>query len=122
MGRRAIVLISLLGIMLGLAACGSGKSSSAQSTNNAASKIATAAPMEAATAGGTEESGAVPNCGAVQAVWVNLNSKVYHEPGDPMYGKTMNGKYMCPSAAKAQGFRPSGGALSHRHKAPASQM
>jgi hypothetical protein len=60
-----------------------------------------------------------PNCGAVQPVWVNLKSKVYHEPGDPMYGTTKHGKFLCPSAAKAQGFHPAGGAM-HHHAASSS--
>lgn len=50
--------------------------------------------------------GPIPNCGAVSAVWVNLNTKVYHEPGDGYYGKTKHGEYLCPSQAKAQGFHP----------------
>ncbi len=108
---RALVLLSIVGITLaGIVACGGGKSSNA---NNAAStgasrSAATAEPMEGAAA-----NVAPPNCGAVQAVWVNLKTKVYHEPSDPYYGKTAHGEYLCPSAAKAKGFRPSGGAMTH---------
>lgn len=47
------------------------------------------------------------NCGAVKAVWVNPRSHVYHEPGDPYYGHTKHGKYMCPSAAKSAGYHES---------------
>jgi hypothetical protein len=136
---RAIVLLTLLGITLsGLAAC-SGKTNNAASNaaNNAAKTAATAAGAmgnaaqgaaqtaasaagnmghAAAGAMGNAAGGAMgamagkPNCGAVQAVWVNLNTKVYHEPGDPAYGKTKHGEFLCPSQAKAQGFRPAGGA------------
>jgi len=53
--------------------------------------------------------GAIPNCGAVKAVWVNTKTKVYHGPTDPLYGHTKHGKYMCPSQAKAEGDRPAGG-------------
>src|SRR5581483_8123023 len=95
----AFGLVLVLGIAL--TACGGGKS--ANNNNNA---------------GGTDNGNAtggapmarVPNCGAVKAVWVNLNSKVYHEPGDPYYGHTRHGEYLCPSQAKEQGFRPAGGA------------
>ncbi len=101
MRKTALLVLSLT---LALAACGGGKSSNASSSSNAASQAAaTSAPMQAA----------IPNCGAVQAVWVNLKSKVYHEPGDPYYGKTSHGEYLCPSAAKAQGFRPAGAMAKH---------
>ena len=83
--------------MIGLAACGGGKSSDQNGSNNAGSTAASSAK--------------VPNCGAVKAVWVNLNTKVYHEPGDQYYGNTKNGEYLCPSQAKAQGFHAAGGAM-----------
>jgi hypothetical protein len=60
-----------------------------------------------------------PDCGAVEPVWVNLNTKVYHAPGDAAYGTTKHGEYLCPSQAKAQGFRRAGGA---HHKTSSSSM
>ena len=136
---RAIVLLTLFGITLsGLVAC-SGKTNNA--ANNAAQTAASAAGAmgnaaqgaaqnagQAAGAMGSAAKGAAngamgamagkPNCGAVEPVWVNLKSKVYHEPGDPAYGTTKHGEYLCPSQAKAQGFRRAGG---HR-KASSSSM
>jgi len=38
-------------------------------------------------------------------VWVNLDSKVFHEPGSRWYGKTKNGKYMTQADALAAGYR-----------------
>jgi hypothetical protein len=124
---RAIVLLTLLGITLsGLTAC-SGKSNTA--ANNAAQTAggamgsaaknaaqgASNAAGGAAGAMGNAANGAAggamgamtgkPNCGAVQPVWVNLKTKVYHEPGDPVYGTTKHGEFLCPAQAKAQGFR-----------------
>lgn len=49
------------------------------------------------------------NCGAVQPVWVNTKSKAFHEQGDPLYGHTKHGKYMCPSAATSAGYHLAGG-------------
>jgi hypothetical protein len=111
----SLVAASVLGIALvSLSACGGGKSA-----NNAANTAASAAG-NVASAAGNAASGAMdsmgsmtksmPNCGAVKPVWVNLNSKVYHEPGDPYYGKTKHGEFLCPSQAKAQGYHRSGAA------------
>ena len=41
--------------------------------------------------------------GGPDKVWVNMNSKVYHCPGDRYYGKTANGKYMTEKDARAFG-------------------
>ncbi|HZY95695.1 MAG TPA: hypothetical protein VFE35_01200 [Candidatus Cybelea sp.] len=116
---RTIALLTLFGITLsGLVACSSNKAGNA--ANNAAQTAASAAG-----AMGNAANGAMagkPNCGAVQAVWVNLNTKVYHEPGDPVYGKTKHGEYLCPSQAQAQGFRPAGGAMKHHRKGSSSTM
>jgi hypothetical protein len=108
--------------MVGLVACGNKSASNA--TNAAASAAGNAANAAGSAASGAagamnsmakgamgkmgEANGTIPNCGAVQAVWVNLNTKAYHEPGDPYYGKTKHGEYLCPSQAKAQGFHPAG--------------
>src|SRR5579863_8177198 len=39
-----------------------------------------------------------------EIVWVNLYTKAYHESGDPYYGRSRNGKYMCKAAADAAGY------------------
>lgn len=98
---RTIAIIPILALALSsLVACGGGKSASNTATE------ASTAPM----ASGAMQNGnaTIPNCGAVQAVWVNMRTKVYHEPGDPMYGKTKHGAYLCPNQAKERGFRPAG--------------
>jgi hypothetical protein len=38
-------------------------------------------------------------------VWVNTETKVFHQPGDKWYGKTKRGKYMKGSDAVAAGYR-----------------
>jgi hypothetical protein len=114
-------ILSVFVIALALAGCSGNKASNEAS--NAAKAAATAAsdmgkaasdamqPAGRAVTGGQTP----PNCGAVSPVWVNLRTKVYHEANDPMYGKTKHGEYLCPAAAKAQGFRPAGGAMAGKH-------
>jgi hypothetical protein len=53
--------------------------------------------------------GAMPTCPANDpVVWVNTSTHVYHKQGDPYFGKTKGGKYMCTSQATAAGARLSG--------------
>ncbi|HEX4013232.1 MAG TPA: hypothetical protein VHX17_04975 [Candidatus Cybelea sp.] len=122
---RTTILSVFLIAAVSLTGCGGSKAGKA--AQNAANAAATAASDAGSAASNAMQSagGAMagdqtpPNCGAVSAVWVNLRTKVYHQSGDPMYGKTKHGEYLCPSAAKAQGFRPAGGAgeavKHHRH-------
>jgi hypothetical protein len=38
-------------------------------------------------------------------VWLNLNTKVYHNSGDKEYGTTKNGKFVTEADAKAAGAK-----------------
>ena len=110
LSMRTLAAVALLS--LAVAGCGGGKSTSTTTTTTTS---ATAAPMSEA----QRETAALPagnaapvpaglNCGAVQPVWVNTHSKAWHEPGDPYYGRTKAGKYMCPSDAASAGFHAAG--------------
>lgn len=100
------VLVALIAI--GLTACGGNKTST---TTNTEMKTA-ATPYNGAEVPAGAMAPVNVKCGAVKPVWVNLKSKAYHEPGDPWYGRTKNGQYMCPSQAAAQGYHLAGA----RHK------
>lgn len=103
-------------IAVAFAACGGGKTTSTTTTTVA--QPTTEAQRETAALPQAQVA-PVPaglNCGAVKPVWVNLHTKAYHEPGDPYYGRTKNGQYLCPSAAAQQGYHPAGA----RHKGTSS--
>ena len=100
-------------LILSAVACGGGKSS--QTATQAVATATTEAQREQAALPMTSVAAlpATLKCGATQPVWVNLNTKSYHEAGDPYYGRTRNGQYMCPSQAVAQGYHAAG---AHHHK------
>ena len=102
---RALAFTGLFA--MALAGCGGGTATKSTTTTSAA------APSEA-----QRETAALPmgamapmpalNCGVTKPVWVNMHTKAYHEPGDPYYGRTKAGKYLCPSAAVAAGYHAAG--------------
>ena len=49
-------------------------------------------------------------------VWVNSESKAYHDQNSPYYGKTKHGKYVTEEAAKAEGDHPAGQRVKHAAK------
>lgn len=115
----------LAGVALAaLAACGS-----STSTTSTTTVVASAAPTTEA----QRETAALPmnaaapvpsglNCGAVKPVWVNLNTKAYHGPDDPYYGKTKNGKYECPAQAVADGYHAAGATHARKHRRRGGSM
>ena len=49
--------------------------------------------------------GAVRTPPAAGMVWVNPDTKIFHKPGDPWYGKTKHGEWMNPAAAIKAGYQ-----------------
>ncbi|MEO6990788.1 MAG: hypothetical protein ABI346_01930 [Candidatus Baltobacteraceae bacterium] len=95
-----------------LIGCGGGKSAT---TQKAAGPV-TEAQREAAALPGTSVA-AVPrglHCGGQKPVWVNLKSKAYHAFGDPYYGRSRSGEYLCASDAEAKGYHAAGAMHHHR--------
>jgi len=97
--HRAVALAALAALVLG--GCGAKKTTTTTTTTQSGAYAATSAPA-------SEMGAASMDCGAVKPVWVNTKSKAYHEQGDPVYGHTKHGKYMCPSAAMAAGYHLAG--------------
>lgn len=108
-------------LITSLAACGGGggnQSSSSAEPSSSVGAMSTSGAMSAASPGAIGGAMAAPvppslNCGAVQPVWVNQRSHSYHEPSDPLYGRTKHGEYMCPSAAVKAGYHKASG--KHRY-------
>ncbi|MBV9333587.1 MAG: hypothetical protein JO146_06240 [Candidatus Eremiobacteraeota bacterium] len=95
MSKTALVLILLVAV----AACSNGKSNAGGSPQPAG--VGTAA--------------AKPDCHGESPVWAIARAKVYLLPGDPHYGNTKHGSYMCLSDAQSQGYRPGRGHGRSRH-------
>lgn len=111
MFRRMLVTLAVpLCLTLCLSACGS-KTSAPENT-------ATVAPLASPMSEYQRETNALPlgqmaavpsslHCaGAI--VWANMARKTYHLSGDPYYGRTKHGEYMCEAAANAQGYHKAG--------------
>lgn len=100
-----LTLAALLTLSVMAAGCGGGSGAG----GNAANTAATAAGQAMnAVAGQAAPIPAGLDCKG-QIVWVNLSTRVYHEQGDPWYGRTKNGEYMCMAAANAHGYHLAGG-------------
>lgn len=110
--RNSLILSLVLWAAIA-AGCGGGSQSSSQATS--APTATTEAQREQA-ALPTTQMQPIPKdlgCTGDDVVWVNMNTKSYHEPADPFYGRTKNGKYMCKSAADAAGYHLAGSMHSH---------
>jgi hypothetical protein len=110
MARMCALLTSLATL---LSACGGGSSSSS-STAAPAAPAATTASM-ANSSGAMNNAPTMPMAAmpatlkcATPVVWVNMRTKTYHMAGDPYYGRTRSGAYMCQGDAEAHGYRMAG--------------
>ena len=53
----------------------------------------------------TNEQAARQYCPADTVVWLNTSSASYHFKGDPLYGRTQRGTYVCTVEADKDGMR-----------------
>ncbi|HZV78507.1 MAG TPA: hypothetical protein VFF60_02720 [Candidatus Binatus sp.] len=112
---KAVTFIALFALSATLAGCGGGGSSN---SNNApaANPTATTVIQGEQNALPLAVAAKIPpglKCAKSDIVWVNMHTKAFHDPGDPYYGKTKNGEYMCRADAIAAGDHPAGQRHSH---------
>ena len=96
---------------------GGGKSSSSNPVATSAAPVATTEAQRERGALPLAQAAPVPagmQCSGDDLVWVNLKSKSYHEPADPYYGRTKDGKYLCKADAIAAGYHAAGASHGHR--------
>ena len=99
--RISLYMCALLFASIALIGCG-GK-------ENAPANTGTAAPMGGVRTPLAEQAPMPSNLHCKgDIVWVNPARKIYHEPGDPYYGRTHHGEYMCRAAAVAGGYHKAG--------------
>ena len=53
----------------------------------------------------TDEQAAQRHCPTDAVVWLNTSSANYHFKGDPWYGRTQRGSYVCKAEADKDGMR-----------------
>jgi len=112
---RTLALVGVIVVTALVTACGK-SSTVAQSSS---------APMATATTEIQAEQNALPSQVAAaipkdlkcsdEIVWVNVAKRNYHEPGDPYYGRTKHGQYVCLDDAAAKGYHVAGAARTHAH-------
>ena len=104
--------LGALALVTAIAGCGGGGGSSAP--QNTGTVAPAASPMTAV----QKEVAGLPLAQAApipkglhckgNIVWVNLHKKTYHREGDPYFGRTKHGEYMCEAAADAAGYHVAG--------------
>src|SRR5215470_9978679 len=116
---RSVRFVASIMACAALTACGGG--SSTTSSTPAAAPTATSVAYGEQNALPLAVAARVPSglkCGKEDIVWANMHTKAFHDPGDPYYGKTKNGVYMCRDTALTNGYHPAG----QRHKNTGGNM
>lgn len=112
-GRIGLQVCLALIVVVVIASCGGGGGNQSAPQNNA-----TVAPPASPMTEVQKEIAALPlahaapipkglNCKG-DVVWVNTTKKTYHVSGDPYFGRTKHGEYMCRAAADAAGYHVAG--------------
>lgn len=116
MATRTIACISACAAAVALLAAGCGNSSNSSSSTTSSSAPAPAETTASQMSGGSM-SAAAPIPASLHCtdaiVWANVSKKTYHMSGDPYYGRTKHGEYMCEGMAESKGYHLAG--TPHNH-------
>lgn len=96
-------LIALIVLVSVVAACGQKASTRTGAVSPAPVESGPLHPMHGQNAM-LASSPSQMHCGSQPPVWVNEHTKVYHLPGDPYYGRTKFGGYLCEEDAVREGY------------------
>ena len=110
---RVVSSLAAICIVASLAGCGGGNNESKATPVAAAASPVATSPVATSLA----QAAPIPaglQCTGDVVVWVNLKSKAYHEAGDPFFGRTKIGKYMCKADAVSAGDHAAGAMHGHR--------
>ena len=102
--KRIVVCIAVMAVLAG---CGHKASTRTTTTVNSPAPAASAAAMGTESGAAAASQAPVPSsmdCGGAQPVWINEKTHVYHTAGDPYYGKTKHGRYLCERDARKEGY------------------
>lgn len=120
---KIVTLVASVALYGALTGCGGGSSNT--SASPAANPTATSVIQGEQNALPLAVAAKIPaglKCSSQDIVWVNLHRKTFHDPGDPWYGKTKNGEYMCRADAIAAGDHPAGSRHAHMGSQPNNMM
>lgn len=101
---KRLALIALLIFVTPLTACGQKAATRTGAVSPAPVESGPLHPMHGQNAMLASSASQV-HCGSEPPVWVNEHTKVYHLPGDPYYGHTKFGGYLCEQDAVRAGYR-----------------
>jgi hypothetical protein len=100
MNRSWLVLLAFAAALL----CACGQKATTRTTAITPAPVESGALHSSTSSAMLASSPSVLHCGSQPPVWANSHTKVYHVKGDPYYGRTKYGGYLCEKDAVRAGY------------------